>query len=412
VSFNGIESLDGGVFYTTPLLEVLVMTDNRIKSVHPEVFHGLKNLRKVDLRNNNIHHMHPGVFEHNRNLTILDLSCNDLSQLQLHFSFNAELKFLNLSVNKLKFEDLSIFRPLIHLQILDLSNNQMENVSAEGFYGMKDLGYLNVSGNPQLEYDCRLRTLRALCQVQSITCVTDDEQSFKMVDNLHCGTEEQPIALSLTEEKDGYMTVSEGMTEGSVDEGSGMEPTEIFVDNGVTEFNSTDKAFSHPTMTADDDWIIIAIIVVVVCCVTVVIIVAVICIRRHRNSRAEAFGNLSRTISIDYINQQVQFGGKHKSSRSDKNENHNNYDRVYHPDFSNSVLQFKVGGTVAAEVVRVPSFKTRGVAAPLNLPEEIPLRETKFVIENKREVCKQTNQPSIDCRHIQMERFNVDKVKR
>jgi hypothetical protein len=403
MSFNSISILEDGVFDNMPLLETIVVSDSGIEAVHQTVFYGLQNLRQVNLRNNNIRHIHADVFQHNPNLTILDLSSNDLTELRLDFSHNTELKFLNLSANKLRFEDLSIFRPLIHLQILDLSNNQMENVSAEAFDGMMDLQYLNVSGNPQMEYDCRLRTLRVLCQEQSITCITDDEQSFKMVDNLHCGTEEQLMTMSLTDETDGYITVSKSMTESSVNEGSGVEPTELFVDNGVKEFDSTDKAFSQPTVTADYDWILIAITVGAVGCVAVVIIVAVICIRRHRNSRDETFGNLSRTNSIDYLNQQDQFSGKFNNSRSDdNNKNHNNYDRVNHPDFSNSVLQFKVGGTVAAEVVRVPSFKTRGVAAPLNLPEEIPLRETKFIVENKRDVCQHTNQPATDCCHVQI----------
>lgn len=392
LSFNSISILANSVFDNMPLLKTIVVSDSGIINVEPEVFDELQNLREIDLHNNNIDYIHPSLFQNNPNLSMLDLSHNDLKQLRLDFSYNTELKFLNLSVNMLKFEDLTIFHPLISLQILDLSNNQMENMSGEVFDGMVDLKYLDVSGNPQLEYDCRLRTL---CYNRSITCITDDEQSFKMVDNLHCDTEEQLITMSLTDETDGFITTSESSTEGSVDEGSGMESTEIIVDNEVKEFNSTEKAFIQPTITANDDWILITIIVGSVFCFVVVITVAVICIRRYKNSREETSGNLSRTNSINYLNQEDQFSRKYKNTRNDNIKNHNNYDRVS-PEFNNSVLQFKVGSTVAAEVVRVPSFKTRGVAAPLNLPEEIPLQETKFIIENKRDVSHLTIQPSAD----------------
>jgi ATP-dependent Zn protease len=194
-----------------------------------------------------------------------------------------------------------------------------------------------------------------------------------MVDNLHCDTEQQLITMSLTHETDGFITTSINSTEVSVNEGSGVGSTEIIVDNEIKEFNSTEKAFIQPATTENDDWILITIIVGSLCGLAVVGIVAVICIRRHRNSREETSGHLSRTNSIDYLNQEDQFSRKYKNARNDNIKNHNNYDRVSRPDFSNGSLQFKVGSTVAAEVVRVPSFKTRGVAAPLNLPEEIRL---------------------------------------
>lgn len=395
LSFNSISILANDVFDNMPLLKTIVVSENDIEMVEPEVFNGLQDLREIDLHNNSIDYIHPSLFQNNPNLSMLDLSCNDLEYLRVDFSYNTELKFLNLSVNMLKFEDLSIFRPLISLQILDLSHNQMENMSGEVFDGMVDLKYLNISDNPQLEY-CRLRTLWTLCNKRSITCIIDDEQLFKMADNLRCDTEEQLITMSLTDETDGFITTSENSIEGSVDEGSGMESTEIIVDNEVKEFNSTEKAYIQPTIITNDNWILITSIVGSVFCFAVVITLAVICIRRYRNSREETSGNLSRTNSIDYLNQEDQFSRKYKNARNDNIKNYNNYDRVSRPEFNNSGLQFKVGSTVAAEVVRVPSFKTRGVAAPLNLPEEIPLQETKLIIENKRDVCHLSVQPSPD----------------
>lgn len=387
MSFNSISILDSYIFDNLPLLKTIVMSDNGVKVVEPEVFYQLQGLREIDLHNNNIGYIHPSLFMNNLELSRLDLSCNDIPHLRLDFTVNTELTFLNLSSNMLKFEDLTLFLPITSLQILDLSNNQIETVSGEVFDGMVDLKHLNISGNPQLEYDCRLRTLWTLCCKQNITCTTDDEQSFRMVDNLYCGTEEMPKVMSLTEETDELLSTS--ATEDSVNEGSGVDSTESISDNNAREFNSTVKVPIEPSATLYDDWLIIVIAVCSVCAV-VIIIVAVISVLKYRHSRGETSRNVSRTNSIDYLNQEDQFDSSYKNPRNDSNKIRNQYDRVIPSGFSRNVLQFQVADSVTAEVVRVPSFKTRGVATPLNLPEEISPQETELTVQNKSAVSYQS----------------------
>jgi hypothetical protein len=362
------------------------MSHNGIKVMDPEVFSQLQDLRQIDLHNNNIGYIHPSLFQNNPNLFMLDLSSNDIIYLRLDFNVNTQLRFLNLSSNMLTFEGLPFFLPVTSLEILDLSNNQIEIMSGEVFDGLVDLKHLNISGNPELEYDCHLRTLWTLCSEQDISCITDDEQSFKMVDNLYCETEEVPKAMSLTEETDEFVNTSASTTEDSVNEGSGMDWTKNISDNKAREFNSTEKVFIEPTITSSNDWMLIAITVSSVCCFVIVSIVAVICIRKRRSSRDETSGNLSRTNSIDYLNQEDQFNRRYKNPINDSNKIHNQYDRVIPSEFSINVLHFQVGDNVAAQVVRVPSFKTRGVATPLNLPEEISPQESEVTVYNKSSV--------------------------
>ncbi|KDR12263.1 Leucine-rich repeat transmembrane neuronal protein 3 [Zootermopsis nevadensis] len=393
MSFNSISTLNNNIFDNMPLLKTIFVSDNDIKGVDPDVFNQLQDLRQIDLHNNNIDYIHPSLFQYNHKLSILDLSCNKIIRLRLDFNSNTELKFFNLSFNNLTFEDLTNFLPVPSLQVLDISYNQIETISGKVFGEMVNLTHLNISGNPELEYDCNLRTLLTLCLEQNISCGTDDEQSFRMVDNLYCETEELPKAMSLTQDTDEMLNTSAGTTEDGVDEGSGVDGNTGISDNRSSEFNSTEEVLIEPTITSNDDWTLIVIIVSSVCCVVIVITVAVIIIRNRRNSREETSGNLSRTNSIDYLNQEDQFNRRYKNPRNNNIKLRNHYDRVIPSELSRNVLQFQVGDTVAAEVVRVPSFKTRGVATPLNLPEEISPEETKLTVPNRRIV---PHQPQIN----------------
>jgi hypothetical protein len=372
-----------------PLLNTIVMSNNDIKELQPEAFSELQDLRQIDLHNNSIDYIHPSLFQNNPKLSMLDLSCNNIKCFQLDFNVNTELKVLNLSSNMLKFEVLPLFLPVTSLQILDLSNNQIEILSGEVFEGMVVLKHLNISGNPELEYDCHLRTLWTLCSEQKIRCITDDEQSFRMVDNLFCETAEHPKALSLTEETDELTNTNESTTEGREHEGSGTDSVGSMWENETREPNSTEKVFIEPTITTSNIWMVITISVSSWFCV-ILIIVAVIYIFKRRRSHEETSGNLSRTSSFDYLNQEDQFNRRYKNSRSDNNKIRNQHDCVKLPESNRNVFQFQVGDSVAAQIVRVPSFKNRCVATPLNLPEEISLQETELAVHNKTAMLHQS----------------------
>lgn len=377
LSFNNISILDKNSFDNVSRLDTVVVSDNSINLVHPEVFSGLLDLRHLDMHNNNIDYIHPSTFSNNPSLSELDLSCNKLKRLQHVFNSTKELTFLNLSSNSLTYEDLKFFLPITSLQILDISNNEIETMREEIFVGMVHLKHLNISGNPRLEYDCRLRTLWALCAERNISCVTDDEQSFRMVVNLHCGTEEQPKDLSLTDETDEFIKTSEYSTEIGVQEGSGTEPVERISDVEMKEVNSTETAFEQSTDTSDSDGALIWIIVGSVCGIILVIGVAFL-IRRYRHPREETSGNLSPTNSFYYLNT-GQFTSSNRSPRSGNNSSSSQCERTVLTGSNRSISRYQDASHVVAEIVRVPSFKTR-VAAPLNLPEEICVQERDLII--------------------------------
>lgn len=379
LSFNSISILDRNSFDSMPHLNTVLVSDNSIKSLHPEVFRGLQHLRHLDMHNNNIDYIHPNTFRNNPRLSKLDLSCNKLEHLKPVFSYTQELKFLNLSSNNLTYEDLPVFLPIITLQILDLSNNEIETMKEEIFEGMVHLKHLNISGNLRLEYDCRLRTLWTLCSERNISCVTDDEQSFRMVVNLHCGTEEQPKDMSLTDESDGFIKTSEYSTEGGVQEGSGSEPDERITDVEMKEVNSTETVFNQSTDTSDSDGALIWIIVGSVCCGVILVIGVVFLIRRCRRPREETAGNLFPTNSFCYLNAEGQFTSSNRSPRSGNKSGYSQCERTTLTGSNRSISRYQDASHVVAEIVRVPSIKTR-VAAPLNLPEEISVQERNLIV--------------------------------
>ena len=381
LSFNSISILEKNSFDNMPRLDTVVVSDNSIREVHPEVFWGLQDLRHLDMHNNNIEYVHPNIFRNNPSLSALDLSCNKLKRLQHIFNPTKELKFLNLSSNNLTYGGLTVFLPIISLQILDLSNNEIQTMSEDIFEGMVDLKHLNISGNPRLEYDCRLRTLWTLCSERNVSCVTDDEQSFRMVVNLHCGTEERPKDLSLTDESDGFIKTSEYSTEDGVQEGSGTEPVEGVSDVEMKEVNSTERIFNQPTDTSDNygalTWIIVG--VGSVCGVVLVMIGVAFLIRRYRCPREETSGSLSPTTSFCYLNTASPFTGSNRSPRSGNISSYSQCERTILTGSDRNISQYQDASHVISEITRVPSFKTR-VAAPLNLPEEICVQERGLII--------------------------------
>jgi hypothetical protein len=353
-----------------PRLDTVIVSDNSIKVIHAEVFQGLKDLRHLDMHNNNIDYINPDTFRNNPSLSELDLSCNNLKCLKFGFNFANELRFLNVSSNNLTYKDLRCFLPITSLQILDLSNNDIEIMREELFEGMVDLKHLNISGNPRLEYDCRLITLWNWCSERNISCVTDDEQSFRMVVNLHCGTEEQPKDVSLTDESDGFIKTGEYSTEGGVQEGSGTEPVQ-----GISDVEMKDTVFNQSTDTSDNDGTLTWIIVGSVCGGVMLVIGVAFFIRRCRRPREETSGNVSLTNSFCLINNEGQFTSSNRSPRSGNKSSYSQCERPILTGSDRSISRYQDASHVVAEIVRVPSFKTR-VAVPLNPPEEICVQET------------------------------------
>ena len=119
---NGIRSLNGSVFRYVPKLQVLNLADNELTKLEH------------------------GVFNHMPSLRMLRLDNNDLEELNGILAGQTELRFLNVSANRLQWFDYA-FLPK-SLEWLDIHSNQIEEIgNYYNLWGDFSLHYLNVSYN-------------------------------------------------------------------------------------------------------------------------------------------------------------------------------------------------------------------------------------------------------------------------
>ncbi|KAJ9575820.1 hypothetical protein L9F63_007361 [Diploptera punctata] len=377
LSNNNITIVVDRAFASVPSLKSIIIRDSGVEVIKPEAFSGVQQLESVDLHGNRIDSPHVSIFQDNVNLLSLDLSHNLLKTFE--FVLRSELKFLNLSGNLLTSISLLNFPSITSLESLILSNNDITNVTSDIFLPMINLTYLDLNYNP-LEYDCDLKTLWILCRDRNIKCIVNDEESWAMLENLNCGDDEETIEEESTTSEEEFINVRSLMSENETannEEGSGASDLDVTPNPSILDI--TVGVTDEPKIMEQENWIMIVIIVSAVVILLLVIASIVICIICRRKSAVNSSGNISRTVSIEYLNQDDQFNPTYKNSRSSVKKNDtarvNNYDRVMVPPNYNKTEPNRevipLGDNTSAEVVRVPSFKTHGIATPLNLPQEI-----------------------------------------
>ncbi|XP_072051043.1 podocan-like [Amphiura filiformis] len=128
-----------------PVLETLILSGNGIREIKPLAFSPLQSLRELDLSQNLLRFLPRGCF-----------------------SPNLALEYINLRSNKIKSFVEQLFSEGTGLRMVELSleDNQIENLTREGFANMDKLEILNLASNNILELDSyvfsRLRFLRKL----------------------------------------------------------------------------------------------------------------------------------------------------------------------------------------------------------------------------------------------------------
>lgn len=119
---------------------------NRIEVIDDEAFTSLSNLYWLDLGYNRIEEVSRKMIA--PSLTTLNLESNILRRVGTDFANHPQLKFLNLSKNRLgKIVTERTFAGLTALKELDLSNNWIETVECGAFRDSKSLVVLKLSNN-------------------------------------------------------------------------------------------------------------------------------------------------------------------------------------------------------------------------------------------------------------------------
>ncbi|GFY38074.1 chaoptin [Trichonephila inaurata madagascariensis] len=131
-----------------PVLQVLHLSCNNFDSLHTYSFECCRNTQILMLDHNNISNISESSFKSMQNLRILDLSYNNIDRLPERVFVDTQIERLNLSRNNL------LTVPVISLEHikgtirhLDLSLNQIENISFDSFSILNKLQALNLSSN-------------------------------------------------------------------------------------------------------------------------------------------------------------------------------------------------------------------------------------------------------------------------
>ncbi|KAK2884855.1 leucine-rich repeat-containing protein 4B [Channa argus] len=139
LSKNHIRQIEVGAFNGLPNLNTLELFDNRLTVVPSQAFEYLSKLRELWLRNNPIETLPAFAFHRVPSLRRLDLG--ELRKLDFisdaAFEGLVNLRFLNLGMCGLK--DIPNLTPLVRLEELELSGNQLGIVRPGSFQGLVSL---------------------------------------------------------------------------------------------------------------------------------------------------------------------------------------------------------------------------------------------------------------------------------
>ena len=133
-------------------LQDLALNNNRFSDV-PRAIKPLSLLRTLDVGENNIETLHNDSLKGLRNLYGLRLAGNGLHKVEAGAFVNVDtLQVLNLAHNKLANLDQSAFHPLVKLQMLRLDNNLLKDINGL-LTSQSELRWLNISTNRLAWFD-------------------------------------------------------------------------------------------------------------------------------------------------------------------------------------------------------------------------------------------------------------------
>jgi Leucine-rich repeat (LRR) protein len=298
VSWNKIQDINPQTFYSNPNLEYLDFNNNRLKALDPGTFQKNPMLKSVDLSSNSLVTIHDNTFHFNPKLERLFLSRNqhirlhggliilasslkvfdaqhcNLSSLPADFFKNSTaLRQLLLGNNNLTSLDCvsneydnSYVDTLTKLQVIDVSNNQLQTINVEVLRNkMTDLKSLRIEGNPFL-CDCKLQDAWLWSQKvgiippqPQITC-TDVQWRpvpWDDVQHLNCSdeslTEEPTSAVTETHTEESTSTVTDWYAEKSASSGRSTpakESTSTTQSTNITNISTVPQHFnsSHESL--------------------------------------------------------------------------------------------------------------------------------------------------------------------
>ncbi|CAH8500713.1 unnamed protein product [Schistosoma turkestanicum] len=168
INHQDITSLNASQLIHLPNLTFLNLDSNKIKSIHPNTFNHLIRLQTLSLRYNlltiSFESFHPNVIHGLIMIQHINLLHNPIGNIPNHFflPIGKTLRSIVLSEGSIDLQlNPESFYGLYKLQLLDLSNNQLESLpdTYERVFSQMQLEELYLHGNPW-KCDCHLRWLK------------------------------------------------------------------------------------------------------------------------------------------------------------------------------------------------------------------------------------------------------------
>ena len=161
---NEIDSISDGAFTDTASLRHLDISMNSLSTISPAAFQSLHSLQVLDLDGNSLDEVPRAVPV---NLTTLSINCNSIKSLTINSLYHLpHLKTLSLAVNGMESVHADAFQNQGMLEELFLHYNQLNYLPNGWCRTMKNLRYLDLTGNDFTTFDstisCTVPSLRQI----------------------------------------------------------------------------------------------------------------------------------------------------------------------------------------------------------------------------------------------------------
>lgn len=133
-----------GYLLKVPALEDLSLSGCNLQRLSPTAFDRLENIVFINLSNNQIQTLPERIFQRVKNIEELDLSANNITNLPEQIFANTTLSILNLRYNRI---ELQLDFATSEIQRLDLSFNNITVIASTMFENMTGLTSLILKGN-------------------------------------------------------------------------------------------------------------------------------------------------------------------------------------------------------------------------------------------------------------------------
>lgn len=171
VSHNGIDLVSSGIFRGLYRLRHIDLRSNHLATLAVGVFDGLANLRAIYLQDNLIQLVDSRTFSQLPQLRLLQLGRNQINDIRSNaFDNLPQLRKIVLANNRLASVPKSLSRTTnatIPIEVVDLSANQLKEISATDFFYWSKLEYVSLARNKiatidRLAFQQQLATLKTL----------------------------------------------------------------------------------------------------------------------------------------------------------------------------------------------------------------------------------------------------------